>query len=213
MQAVGLMFNGAPENERASPSSTGTDDPPIADAIEPPDSDLAGDGAEVARARAGEPVLWEQWFHRFYPRLFRYAYIRLRSRVEAEDMASQVFVEALRGIAKFQYTGRPVLSWLYRIEHNLIYDRLASQSRQPKITEPGADAVDTRLESMATSIDLRNAIQTLPDEQRQVIILRYFMALSAQDAARIMRKTSTAVYSLQARALVNLRKHLVDERG
>ncbi len=166
---------------------------------------------EVARAKAGDPELWDQWFQEFYPRLFRYAYIRLRNRGEAEDMASQVFVEALRGIKSFEYTGRPVLAWLYRIEHNLIYDRLKAEARRAMITAPDADAIEPGVEGLAASIDLFNAIRSLPNEQRQVIILRYLMGLAAQDVAGIIGKTQTAVYSLQARALVNLRKHLVDE--
>ncbi len=166
---------------------------------------------EVERAKAGDPELWDRWFQAFYPRLFRYAYSRLRNRSEAEDMASQVFVEALRGIKSFEYTGRPVLAWLYRIEHNLIYDRLKAEARQATAAASPTDAIEPGVEGLAANLDLFNAIRSLPDEQRQVIILRYLMGLAAQDVAGVIGKTQTAVYSLQARAMVNLRKHLVDE--
>src|SRR5687768_11742384 len=82
------------------------------------------EATQVQRAKDGDSSIWDTWFQRYYPNLFRYAYIRLRRRTEAEEIASQVFVEAYRGIARYSYTGKPILAWLYRIAHNLVYDRL-----------------------------------------------------------------------------------------
>ncbi|HEX5370096.1 MAG TPA: sigma-70 family RNA polymerase sigma factor [Dehalococcoidia bacterium] len=191
-------------------ASAGSETKKLAPALAQPEREQA-ERREVDKAKAGDPALWDRWFHAFYPRLFRYAYIRLRNRGEAEDIASQVFVEALRGIKSFEYTGRPVLAWLYRIEHNLISDRFRAEARRATIAGSSRDAIEYGVEGLAASIDLFNAIRSLPGDQRQVIILRYLMGLAAQDVSSIMGKTQTAVYSLQARALVNLRKHLSDE--
>ena len=207
MRVFGLMIGDMPSSEGPGPGET------VERKTAAASSHLDQQQAEmrdVAMAKAGDPDLWDRWFQEYYPRLFRYAYIRLRNRGEAEDIASQVFVEALRGIKSFEYTGRPVLAWLYRIEHNLIYDRLKAEARRAMATAPAADAIEPGVEGLAASIDLFNAIRSLPNEQRQVIILRYLMGLAAQDVAGVIGKTQTAVYSLQARALVNLRKHLVD---
>ena len=84
--------------------------------------------------------MWDEWFEVYYRPLFRYSYLRLRSRSEAEDTVSQVFVEAFRGIGRYKHTGKPLLAWLYRIAHNVIFDRLKAKD-DPKdpvcATEPG----------------------------------------------------------------------------
>ena len=109
------------------------------------------------------------WFQRYYPNLFRYAYIRLRRRPEAEEIASQVFVEAYRGIARYTYTGKPILAWLYRIAHNLVYDRLKFEERRSVLQVDSPAATDTTdgPESIIANIDLLNAIDTLTDEQQR----------------------------------------------
>jgi RNA polymerase sigma-70 factor (ECF subfamily) len=156
--------------------------------------------------------VWDAWFQEYYPNLFRYAWIRLHNRGEAEDIASQVFVEALRGIRSFVYTGRPILAWLYRIEHNLVVDRLKAEERRSRLTpSPAEGAALEGPEGLVGNIDLLNAIKNLTEEQRQVVILRYFMAMSAEEVARVIDKTQAAVYSLQARALATLRRSLAAE--
>lgn len=173
-------------------------------------ADKDREAARVARAHDGDNSVWDDWFQDCYRPLFRYAYIRLHSKIDAEDIVSQVFVEAYRGIHKYEYTGRPLLAWLYRIAHNLIYDSQKVAARQSELTATDGIALDEGPESLILNFDLLSAIDCLAEEQRDVIILRYFLAMSAQEAADAIGKTPTAVFSLQARALVNLRKNMAD---
>jgi RNA polymerase sigma-70 factor (ECF subfamily) len=165
------------------------------------------DEARVKRAHAGDETVWDEWFEEYYQPLFRYAYLRLRSRSEAEDVTSQAFIEAYRGIGRYQHTGKPLLAWLYRITHNLIYDRIKADARRPETTtevEPDGDGPEAGIVSM----DLVNAIEALTPEQRDVIIMRYFMAMSSIEVGALMGKTQPAVFSLQSRALASLRSRL-----
>ena len=61
---------------------------------------------------------------------------------------------------------------------------------------------------MIEDLDLRTALQALPDSQRDVLILRFFVGLSTPEIAQVMGKQPTAVYSLQARAVASLRSVL-----
>jgi RNA polymerase sigma-70 factor, ECF subfamily len=173
----------------------------------------ADEASQVQGAKDCDSSVWDAWFQRFYPNLFRYAYIRLRRRAEAEEIASQVFVEAYRGIARYTYTGKPVLAWLYRIAHNLVYDRLKFEERRSVLQVDSPAATDTTdgPESIIANIDLLNAIDTLTDDQRDVVILRYFLGMSAQEVSGVIGRTPAAVFSLQARALVALRGRLGEE--
>jgi len=173
----------------------------------------ADEATQVQRAKDGDSSIWDGWFQRYYANLFRYAYIRLRRRLEAEEIASQVFVEAYRGIARYTYTGKPVLAWLYRIAHNLVYDRLKYEERRSALQVDSPAATDTTdgPESIIANIDLLNAIDTLTDDQRDVVILRYFLGMSAQEVSGVIGKTPAAVFSLQARSLLALRGRLGEE--
>ncbi len=164
----------------------------------------------VRRAKARDEEAWSQLYDLHYPSLYRYAFARLRSREEAEDLASQVFLEALRSIDSFSYRGRPILAWLYRIARNLIADDMRRKVRKERVANlangedgyaPGADA---SLETM----ELLEAISHLTLDQQEVLILRFFMALPAKSAAQLLGKNETAVFALQVRAIGALRRIL-----
>jgi RNA polymerase sigma-70 factor, ECF subfamily len=175
------------------------------------DPSVIAEAHRIARAQNGDETVWDEWFEVYYRPLFRYAYMRLRSRQEAEDAVAQVFVEAYRGIGRYRYTGKPLLAWLYRIAHNVVFDRQKAESRRPQQAE-SADEIAAALgdgpEAKIVSIDLLNAIDELTPEQREVIILRYFMAMSSVEVGAMLGKTQPAVFSLQSRALASLRTRL-----
>ena len=131
----------------------------------------------------------------------------------ASDIASSVFVAAISGIRSYSYRGRPVLAWLYRIAHNLVGDYRRRALREKQQTDDRAvEDLHSRNGSdpagMIEDLDLRAALQTLPDTQRDVLILRFFVGLSTPEIAEVMGKRPTAVYSLQARAVASLRSVL-----
>jgi RNA polymerase sigma-70 factor (ECF subfamily) len=132
----------------------------------------------------------------------------MRSHSEAEDAVSQVFVEAYRGIGRYRHTGRPLLAWLYRIAHNVVHDRIKTESKRSGALASSADAVGDDPELKLVSIDLLNAVDSLTPEQHDVIVLRYFMAMSSLEVAAVLGKTQPAVFSLQSRALASLRRKL-----
>jgi RNA polymerase sigma-70 factor (ECF subfamily) len=183
------------------------------DGLTPGSAQSADEATQVRLAKEGNSAVWDAWFQKHYASLFRYAYIRLRRRAEAEEIASQVFVEAYRGIERYTYTGKPLLAWLYRIAHNLVYDRLKIEERRQALEADGPSRTDTidSPEALIANIDLLNALETLTDEQRDVVILRFFLGMSAQEVSGIVGKTPAAVFSLQARALIALRARLGEE--
>jgi len=164
----------------------------------------------VRRAKTGESEAWTSLFDQHYASLYRYAYARLRSREEAEDVAAQVFLEAIKGIDGFTYRGRPILAWLYRIARNLIVEQVRRQVRGEhfavlsRADNAYAAAPDEALDLLV----LLDAISHLTSDQREVIILRFILALPAKDVAHLLSKNETAVYALQVRAINSLRRSL-----
>lgn len=166
----------------------------------------------VEQARAGEAVVWEHWFDEYYERLYRYAFFRTRRKADAEDIVSQVFLEAVKGIDRYRYQGRPIIAWLFRIAHNLIADNQKRQQRRSdnEGASLGPSSRGEGPESAIENLDLLQALDGLGDDQRDVILLRFFMSMRAREIAEILGKSEAAVYSLQARALLTLRQTLGD---
>ncbi|MPZ14813.1 MAG: sigma-70 family RNA polymerase sigma factor [Chloroflexi bacterium] len=168
----------------------------------------------IARAKTGDASAWTVLFDCYYPTLYRYAYARLRLREDAEDVASQAFMVALRGIHTFNYRGKPLLAWLYRVTRNLVaehlrrrrslgetFDRLRAGTVSPALAAP---------EDMVDAYDLLDAVSQLTKDQREVIILRFLVSLPTKQVAHILGKKEEAVCSLQARAINALRRQLAD---
>ena len=149
-----------------------------------------------------------------------------------------MFVGALKGISSFRYKGRPLLAWLYRIARNVVAThqrqllkprdespegglaaprrvirRLMRRSRGDDAQAADHDLIATASSegdpaAMVDRLDLREALRKLPANQREVVILRFFVGLSGQEVAEVTGKGPAAVYSLQARAILALREQL-----
>lgn len=162
----------------------------------------------IRRVKNRDEDAWSELYDLHYPNLYRYAFARLRSREEAEDVAAQVFLEALRGIDGFSYRGKPMLAWLYRIARNLIADHLRYQIRRDRAAQnlPGGENYAPAADASLDTLELLDAISRLTIDQQEVLILRFFMSLPAKATAQMLGKNETAVFALQVRAIGALRR-------
>ena len=164
----------------------------------------------VARAKAMDDDAWEYLLHSYYPRLQIYIRNRIGDHAIAEDLASQVFEEAVVRIKDYEWRGLPFGAWLFRIARNLSTDHLRKRQRrtgvflQPQEEAPPGHALEQQLEAQ----QLRQAMQSLNDEQRQVITLRFMSGLSTEETGVILNKSTGAVKAIQHRALRTMRRTL-----
>ncbi len=164
----------------------------------------------IRQAQANSQEAWALIYERHVGRIYACVFYRLHDRELAEDLASQVFVEALGGISRYRYTGRPLLAWLYRIAHNITVDHLRRLTRDPSRHQlpddvGGGDSTD----SLADRADILAALANLRPEQQQVVILRFMEGLTSNEVAQIMQKSEAAVKALQVRALQALRREFL----
>jgi RNA polymerase sigma-70 factor (ECF subfamily) len=167
--------------------------------------------ALVGGARALEEDAWATIYDRHYRQIYSYAYHRIGDRDAAEDLAAEVFAEAVAGIRSYRYRGRPMLAWLYRIAHNLTSDYLRSRARRSSVC-PSEDAapgaMDPELEGVSFRQDLRRALLTLSPSQQQVVFLRFLQGFSSAEVGAMLGKSSETVRALQCRAMRALRRQL-----
>jgi RNA polymerase sigma-70 factor (ECF subfamily) len=177
-----------------------------------PATEALADDERLARlARAHDHATWAILFDRYYPVLCRYAYARLGSAAEAEDVASQAFLKAYEAIGRYEYRRRPLLAWLYTICRNLTNRR--RRSSWPRSISIGLEQADDAAEDtcgidFANRLDLMEAVLKLKEQQRDVVLLRFSLGMSLRETASVLNTTETAVHSLQTRALANLRLSL-----
>ena len=134
---------------------------------------------------------------------------------DAEDLTGQVFLKAWESLPGYKRRGNPFASWLYRIAHNVVVDHRRRQ--KPVVAMPSLEAVDresrqpTPLERVIEAEEaaaLATAIAQLPEEQQQVIVLRFIEGLKHAEVAHIMNKSEGACRMIQHRALTALNQLL-----
>jgi RNA polymerase sigma-70 factor (ECF subfamily) len=166
----------------------------------------------VQRLNAHDSAAWAELYDRHYTAIWRYAAARTGSREAADDVAAQVFLEALQSIERFHPRGKPVVAWLYTIARN----HAAKSVRRRQRDAPGAppDVPQEGFEGpVLNAISIADALRRLTQEQRDVIALRHYAGCSTREIAAALGKNERAVYSTEARALAALRLHLSPESG
>ena len=166
----------------------------------------------IDEAQAYSQEAWAHIYDEHYPRIYRYCYLRLGNQATSEDVASEVFLEAVRGIRRYEYRGVPFAAWLYRIAHNLLADHVRRNGRQKTVplTEPIASRLEAPDSTAGTALrqDVQDALRRLPEDQKQVILLRFFEDLPHNEIAAAMGRRSGAIRALQHRALNALHRHM-----
>ena len=164
----------------------------------------------VALLRALDESAWQDLYRLYYLKMRNFASARTGDITTAEDIASEVFTAAVRGISSYRPTGAPLAAWLYRIARNITADHVERRRKRPsvpidgiEIEAPGAEA---QLDQHA---DLARDIATLTREQQELIALRFFNDCSLQETAQAMGKSVGAIKVLQHRALAGLRKQMM----
>jgi len=172
------------------------------------------EGDLVRQAVEGDQRAFAELYEAYFDRIYRYVYLKIGDRVEAEDMTQQVFVNALRSISGYKWQGKPFSAWLFRIAHNQIVDYLRRRTRQPAtlLNEPLLTGGDNPLALAEHNLDMEQvarAARHLTQAQREVVSLRFAAGLSIDEVARAMGRTQGAIKALQHSAIVALRKLLV----
>lgn len=172
----------------------------------------AGQRSARARHEAELAGLYEE----YYDRIARYACVHIGDMSDAEDIAGEVFLKALKSLDAYQERGIPMQAWLFKIAHNMVVDYLRKKVKvkiQP-LEESGLGGDDDPETVAETAIELQRvttAMQKLSPDQRQVIGLRFMGGLPSKEVARVMGKTDGAVREMQRAAIEKLRMMLSNQ--
>jgi RNA polymerase sigma-70 factor, ECF subfamily len=168
----------------------------------------------VERAQAGDRTALEELYLIHFDRIYSYLHMTVGNRHDAEDLTTQTFLRMLESIGRFRFQAAPFSAWLFRIAHNLSMDHFRANRRwQPEEDVPEApgseerSAEDEAFQSIGRQ-SMLDLIDSLSQEQQQVLTLKFVFGFSNGEAATILEKSEGAIKSLQHRALVSLQKHV-----
>jgi RNA polymerase sigma-70 factor (ECF subfamily) len=180
-----------------------------------PPSDI--DDGTIERARAGEQQALAAVYDWYLPRVYRYVLSRLGHVAEAEDVTEDIFLRMLGAIADYRKTSVPFSAWLFRIARNHLvsyYRKNGDRRNHGALTETMTDSRNdpaSIVEAQFMLGEVVEAVQKLPEAQRDVIALRFAVGLSIAETAQVLGKRQGNVKALQHKAVTRLQKILLVE--
>jgi len=169
----------------------------------------------LIEAAQKDPARFAELYEINFERVYAYVMRRVRDRAETEDLTSEVFHQALANLKRFEWRGIPFAAWLFRIAANLISDRwqrsgreVADDSAIESSQIESGKVSPAEIEEVERRATLFRLVDTLPEEQRRVVVLRFVEQKSIKEVAGEIGKTEGAVKQLQFRALSGLRARM-----
>ncbi len=166
----------------------------------------------------GEESVLEELLRRHKSKIYTSIYLMVKDQYLAEDIFQETFIKVINTLRSGRYNEEgKFLPWVIRIGHNLVIDYFRKEKRAPIITSAdGTDilnllqiyeeSTEDRLLREQTHIDLRAMIQRLPDEQKEVLIMRHYADLSFKEIADLTEVSINTALGRMRYALSNLRK-------
>ncbi len=163
----------------------------------------------VARAKSGDDDAIRFLYLRYKDNVYGYVLSILRDAHEAEDVTQTVFVKLISVIHKYEPRHVPFTAWILRVARNVALDSL----RQRRPMMPCEEVRESSRPADDVSHDrrwgLKQALETLPEDQRHVVVLRHLVGLSPGEIADHMGRTESSIHGLHHRARLALRRELI----
>ncbi len=184
---------------------------------------LCADDELVSLYLSGENEAFGTLLDRYKDKLFAYIYFIVRRKDLSDDIFQDTFVKAIVTLQKGGYTcnGR-FGAWLTRIAHNLIIDSFRQDRKENLVSSDtcetdilnNAELCEQNIEDEMVSSqilkDLRGLVNELPDNQREVVFMRYYQDLSFKEIADITGVSINTALGRMRYALINIRKMASD---
>lgn len=166
-------------------------------------------GPAVARAKEGDREAIRFLYVRYADNVYGYVRSIVRDDFEAEDVTQHVFAKLMTIIGKYEEQRVPFSAWILRVARNAALDHVrqrraipCDEVRELNYQPPAND------DAQQTSIGLREALEALPEDQREVIVLRHVVGLTPGEIAGRMGKSEPSVHGLHHRGRGTLRRAL-----
>jgi RNA polymerase sigma factor (sigma-70 family) len=170
----------------------------------------------LAAARAGGEWAWASIYQDLAPSVL--GYLRKRGAADPEDLTGEVFLQVVRDLGSFDGNERDFRAWVFTIAHHRLLDDARRRARRPleqpssaaELAEESENAEEEAWRDLASD-RVREIIDRLSPEQRDVLLLRILGDLTVNEVAGLLGKSAGAVKALQRRGLEAVQSALAEE--
>jgi RNA polymerase sigma-70 factor (ECF subfamily) len=173
----------------------------------------------VNRFLSGESKAIETLIHRYKNKVLAYIYFNVRNKDLAEDLFQDTFIKVIKSLqdGRYQDNGR-LLSWIIRIAHNLIIDYYRRNKQLPTCSNDDYEldlfnspkysemTVEQAMVSNQIFDDVRRLVEELPEDQKEIILLRHYGGLSFKEIAEQTNVSINTALGRMRYAIINMRK-------
>lgn len=167
----------------------------------------------------------ENLIHRHKKKVFTYISIYVRDQSLAEDIFQETFLKVIHSLKTGKYTDNgKFLSWVMRIAHNLIIDHFRREKQMRLLSNDDYEAdilnekkfaednIEDSLVKEQIVNDVRSLLEKLPEDQREVVMLRHYAGLSFKEIAEQTDVSINTALGRMRYALINMRK-MIEEKS
>jgi len=187
-------------------------------------SQLVSDQELINRYLTGNQASLELLIHRYKNKVYSYILTVVKDKDLADDIFQDTFIKVIYTLRSgtYQEEGK-FIQWVMRIAHNLIIDFFRKSKRIPVVDNTSDDfdifdtirisdgSIEDRMISEQIHDDVRKLIECLPDEQKQVLIMRHYADMSFKDIAEQTDVSINTALGRMRYALINLRKMIKEK--
>ena len=176
------------------------------------------DAALVVAYRKGNEAALEVLVNRYQNKLYGFLFNKVKDRDLADDLFQETFVKVINTLKLGNYAeeGR-FAPWLFRIARNLVVDHFRRDGKMPKVRSTdtfdiftvinnGERSVEDHLVNDQVLSDVSSLLEHLPEEQREVVVMRIYQDLSFKEIADLTGVSINTALGRMRYALINLRK-------
>lgn len=172
----------------------------------------------------GESQALEVLVNRYKDKLFSSILFLVKDKYLAEDLFQDVFIKIIDTIRKNRYTEEgKFLPWAMRIAHNLCVDHFRKVKRTPtiktsddrdifEVINMSEESAETKMMQGQSHDRVRRMLDMLPEEQREVIVLRHYADLSFKEISQMTNCSINTALGRMRYGLINMRKMLTEQQ-
>ncbi len=185
---------------------------------------LASDTQLIRAFQEGNANALEILVNRYKDKIFSSILFLVKDKYLAEDLFQDVFIKIIDTLRNNRYTEEgKFLPWALRISHNLCVDYFRKVKRSPAIKTSDdrdifevinvvEDSAETKLMNNQSHERVRQMLDMLPEDQREVIVLRHFADMSFKEIAEITNCSINTALGRMRYGLINLRKLMLEKQ-
>lgn len=166
----------------------------------------------IKECRNGRPERFAVLYDRYVKKIYNFIYYRTHHKETAEDITSQVFLKAVRGIQSFRLEDSSFSAWLYTIARNAVIDHYRTEKKEYAIEDAwglsGDEDIEGDVDARLKLQQVKKYLRTLEPHERELLLLRFWDELSYKEISEITGKTEAGLKMSVSRALRRLRQNL-----